>query len=333
MKILLIGDFSENYDEGYKNISKYLFDHLSSRNTVETLNIKKLISKNVATQFGKFSPDIIHQFTGPTVLSFVFLKLLSVRWPDSCLVVSALHSGSSSFLKSKIISRIIRFFCKPDVILYQEGIEKYNKIANKVVFFPNGVDTTRFHPVDAREKDILREKYSIDKNKFVVLHVGHFFEKRNLDIFASIQKMDPAIQVIIIGGTYLAKDTRIIQNLERNGCITICGYIRRIEEIYALSDCYVFPVLWGDTINQPLSIFEAMASNLPVVCLNYPSLSIFNNCPGIFLVSNTAEIPEKVRVIYHKKKLNHLFDTRNPILEFSWESLARKLEHEIYCPD
>ena len=37
LRILLVGDFSENYDEGLKNIAKYFYEHLRQRNDVKKI--------------------------------------------------------------------------------------------------------------------------------------------------------------------------------------------------------------------------------------------------------------------------------------------------------
>ena len=329
MEILLIGDFSDNLDEGMKNVAKYIYSYLSKNYDVGTLNVKGIGSEQTIQILKNSSPDVIHYFTGPTFSSFIFLRVLSVRWPKSKIVVSALHPRMASFLERKILRFIARTILRPDVILYQDHRQLFKSIARSTMFFPNGVDTTRFLPATKKEKLVLREKYNIDKDKFVMLHVGHLSEKgkRNLKVFSRLQETNEECQVLIVGSTYLGKDQMQCRNLVKIGCKIIEGYISNIEEIYALSDCYIFPVAWGDSINIPLSVMEAMSCNLPVISIEYPGLTIFEEGDGLYFVKNEDEIikkSEEVRDMIRNSEIE--IHTREKVLPYSWTNLVEKLE-------
>ena len=54
-------------------------------------------------------------------------------------------------------------------------------------------------------------------------------------------------------------------------------YITHLEEIYALSDCYVFPTTDRRyCVEMPLSVLEAMSCNLPMLTTRFGAL------PGVF---------------------------------------------------
>lgn len=53
MEIMLIGDFSENFDEGMKNIAKYVYKYLSKKHNVKSLNVKHLISRQTLENLKK----------------------------------------------------------------------------------------------------------------------------------------------------------------------------------------------------------------------------------------------------------------------------------------
>jgi len=328
MRILLVGDFSDGLDEGLKNIAKYIYERLVTKYDVKTLNVKQIFSSQTINILKNHKPDIIHCFTTPTLSAFILLKLLSLRWSQSKTVISALHSKPSPFLKTKIFKSIIKYSFKPDLILYQADPGLFINVSKDILFFPNGVDTKRFKPVDKEKKRELRSKYGLVENKFTILHVGHLSQKRNLEIFAHIQKLNKDYQTLIVAGTYVYKDYKLLTRIENVGCKVMTGYIKNIEEIYALADCYIFPVSWGNTINIPLSILESMACNLPVIAIKYPTLTtIFDEGDGLFFVSDAAEIPEKVKELQTALQSGLTVKTREKVLSYSIENIFKKLDN------
>ena len=64
--------------------------------------------------------------------------------------------------------------------------------------------------------------------------------------------------------------------LQKEGIIVYDHFIESIEEIYQLSDTYVFPVVDENaSIGMPLSILEARACGIPVVSTDYGSVNYF----------------------------------------------------------
>lgn len=328
MRILLVGDFSDNLDEGMKNIAKYIFMMLlKSGEDVDKINIKKfpshVILKNIILKNKNY--DIIHYFTAPTFSSFIILKLLKLVNRNSKTVISALHPKAEDYLSHEVKRRVISSLLKVDAILYQYNPKIYTGLAKKLLFFPNGVDTKRFSPVPSREKKIeLREMLGLPKDKVIVLHVGHLSHKRNIGIFEKIQKMSQDIQVVIAGSTYLEKDIELYQRLKKVGCIVFTGYVPYIEQLYKAADIYVFPVPWKNSINMPLTVLEAMSTNLPVIALQYPGLYSLDGTPGLYFADNEKSLIEMI--IKVKKNLDKLqVKTRDTILEWSWVNLASTL--------
>ena len=327
LKILLVGDFSENYDEGLKNIAKYFDEHLCRKNNVKRINVKKLISNETYSTITSFDPDVIHYFTAPTCSSFALLKFLSIRWPHGKTIISALRPQTSLLSKSSILRRVLGFFAKADVMLYQDNPDNLIDLSSKLIYLPNGVDTNKFKPVTAEGKVQLRIKYNIDENKYVLTHVGHLFQRRNLEALIELQKQNPCYQVVIVAGTYIARDTDLLEKLRQSGCTVITGYLEQVEDIYRLSDCYVFPVLWGNSISTPLSVLEAMACNLPVVSIDYPTLSVFSNSQGFYLVKTPQDIIHAVDMVHRESNNGGEVNTRLEVLPYSWENVVTKLEN------
>jgi len=327
MRILLIGDFSEGFDEGLKNIAKYLSLELAETETVDTLNVKKLPTELLKTILSKSQYDIIHYFTAPTVGSFVILKLLSMRYPNSKTVISALKPMEHNW--NRVLTKIIGKFLKPDLMLCQDGCENLNALAKHIKFLPNGVDLNKFKPISEKKKIELRIKYNVDPSKFVILHVGHISKKRNLDVLARIQEFDTSYQVIVVGSVYIDNDIQVYKKLTEKGCKVIKGYVPNVHEIYQLADLYIFPTPLRDTISIPLSILEAMATNLPVIASRYPTLEMFGEDEGFRLIDDFSKLDIIIKEIKDIQKLlstgKFLPKNREKIQEYSWERIAEKL--------
>ncbi len=69
MVICLIGDFSANMDEGYKNVCHYLAKELESHHIVIKLDVKKISSLNFWKTVINAHPHIAHLITQPTSVS------------------------------------------------------------------------------------------------------------------------------------------------------------------------------------------------------------------------------------------------------------------------
>jgi len=196
-----------------------------------------------------------------------------------------------------------------------------------VTFLAGGVNTTKFAPVTADIKERLREKYHIDKEKFVVLHVGSIRKNRNLQVFNRIQKQEN-VQVLIVGNTTFRPDRKEYSSLKEHGCIIWRTYFKNLEEIYRLSDCYVFPsVDKSSCIELPLSVMEAMSCNLPIISTRFGALPrVFDEGDGFIFADKEEDIINELKKI---KNGNIKTKTREKVLPYSWGNVAKRLE-EIY---
>ena len=321
MSVCIVGDFSDNLDEGFKNITIHLTNELSHRRKIMKLNIKEIFSTDFWREVRNFPhPQIIHHLTAPTLISLIVLKILALYWRNAKTITSALYPNLSSFSKN-----FVPLF-KPDLILTQsdETDRMFRDLGCRTRFLSNGVDIERFVPATKNVKEKLREKYGIERDKFVVLHVGHLEGKRNLQIFDRIQSENN--QVVIIGSKYVTTDQEIYRHLKNKGCMIYMGYFKNIEEMYALSDCYIFPVIKGGSILTPLSVMEGMSCNLPVITRDFDGLTrIFSEGDGLIYAKDDEDFIRALDTI--KKGME--VKTREKVLPYSWKNIGMELD-EIY---
>jgi glycosyltransferase involved in cell wall biosynthesis len=329
MRICLLGDYTGNFEEGMRNIAYHLAKELSKRYEVLPLDPKNILFRDFWKDLKKFGPQMIHYVPGPSIISLMLVKTLKF-YTNAKTIISAPHPDFSSFSK-----RLIPLF-KPDLILTQdyETEKMFMNFGCKTKFLPNGVDTEKFVPVSKNVKEKLRKKYQIDTKKFVILHVGHIIKERNLQIFDKIQNKEN--QVFIVASTrpprkrfynYMKTDQKLYESLKKSGCIVWKGYIKNIEEIYALADCYIFPVKKGYSILSPLSALEAMSCNLPVISTKFGGLTrIFEEGEGLFFIDKEEEF---IDVLEKIKNTGTNINTKEKVLSYSWKNIGIKLE-EIY---
>jgi len=323
MRICLLGEYSTYPDEGKQSVVFYLTRELSKQHRVITLNPRDAFSPDFWRQIKLFKPQLIHYIPGPTIKSFLLVKAIHFFHAEAKVVMSALHPLFPSFLKAFLP------LLKPDLILIQsEEVEQvFSQLGFKTTFLPNGVDLEKFVPASKEVKPELRKKYGINENKFVVLHIGHITKVRNLEVFKELQKADKN-QVIIVGSPSVRVEMKVFRDLEREGCLVWRTPFKNIEELYVLSDCYVFPTMKKEGCMQlPISVMEALACNLPVISTKFGALpKVFSEGEGLIFANNEAEI---VGGLERLKDGGMEVKTREKVLSYSWENVAKNLE-EIY---
>jgi len=187
-----------------------------------------------------------------------------------------------------------------------------------------GVDVERFHPISDDEKLQIRRELRLPPDEFILLHVGHMRKNRNLLALITCQRM-PGIQVVVLASSALRVDGQLRSALEDAGCIVHMGYVPHVEQYYQAADCYLFPTLVpSGAIEIPLSILEAMSTNLPVVSTDFGGLrDLFPPGNGLVYVSreDMVDLPGYVRSALQNVPVSN----RLLVKDYSWENVAARL--------
>jgi len=151
------------------------------------------------------------------------------------------------------------------------GVEA-NKLLGKSLpyeIFYSSVNTDEFHPVSLEEKNNLREKHKVDKNKVVIICVGSpIIRKGWLDLFDALASIEQDFLLLGVNGG--KKEINLDNEASSRGLahkFQNMGEIPASEmhEVYQLSDIFCLPSHWEGLAN---ALLEAMSSGLPVVTSN-----------------------------------------------------------------
>jgi len=318
MKICLVGHHVQQPDEGVRKITYYLWRELARRHDVLQLGIAY---PRGWRSVRAFQPDIIHYVLSPTLLGLAAAKVLSFLYKPAATVISAPHPDWRALGKAASLFR-------PDLLLVQaeDSESRFRSLGYRTQFLPNGVDTHKFVPVSGEAKGRLRDKYNVDRDRYVLLHVASLKRGRNLQLMQSLQRNDS--QVLILGRPSEAKDSPLLRELRQQGCMVWTDYFPHVEEICALSDCYVFPT--ADRrycVEMPLSVLEAMSCNLPVVTTKFGALPrVFEQGDGLVFIDSKGDCVEALDKL---RSSGLAVRTRHKVLPYSWTHIMHQLD-EIY---
>lgn len=289
-KVLLVSEFiNPPYDEGIKKTVYNLYCDLEKRYEIQVIcrygftkdNIfivksnPLFLDKSIRKKIINFKPDILiyFPFSSATFASNLRMKILSYYCISAKKILIALQPKPLKYFQKFLVR-----FIKPQIALTPspELKEFWDTINIKSHLIPLFTDLSKFKPLQNQsQKILLRRKYNLPEEAYIISHIGHLNEGRNLESLIHLQRF--GYQVIIVGSSSTPLDAvgseDIRYNLEKEGIIIIDEYLENIEHIYQLSDLYIFPVVNNcSSIGMPLSILEARACGIPVVTTDFGSI-------------------------------------------------------------
>jgi glycosyltransferase involved in cell wall biosynthesis len=198
----------------------------------------------------------------------------------------------------------------------------------KIVTYPRGVDTERFHPA---KRNGFFNKFDVG-GRTKLLYVGRVSVEKGLDVlteaFRKAAKMRDSLQLIVVGdGPYLPE----MQRRLRNTPATFTGVLKGepLAQAYASADLFVFPSA-TDTFGNV--VLEAQASGLPVIVTDKggPAENVLPNETGLIVPANDPDallrailhmIDTPERIAYMRRKARSHVENRTFDATFlkTWE--------------
>ncbi len=260
-----------------------------------------------------WAPDLLiytpaSGLTGMGMLRSVLLRRMSGR-PVIVVAMQARETGR--------MHRAVSLWSAPELVLspVRELRQDLEDLRVNADFIMPGYDAGLFQPVDTETRKKLRASFRIPADRYIVLHVGHVKENRNLQALLRYRDWGPDIQPVVKSGEV---DPVWRDHLRQAGVIVIDEYTDDINEIYQAADLYLFPVpMRAGALEFPLSVIEACACNLPVLTTRFGALpEVLDDGDGLEWYSGVAEIPGKIRQLRSGR-----VDTLAKVADLSWERM------------
>lgn len=331
---LVAEEVGESPDEGYAKVVAELGQAMARRATVIThrtrdggpasririglRRLRAVANRRLRRELSQARPWTVVYMSRSSVTLSALVRSRLLKWMagGGRVVMIALQPRSLRW-PVRLASRLLW----PDLLLVSTDDERrgVEGLGAKVDLMITGVDLERFRPAAPGEKASLRRKWGIPVHARVVLHVGHLTDGRNLDALLPLAAQPGLTVVVVASSQRNSASARLEQRLRASGVVLIQGFIADIDEVYRLADCYVFPTISTDfAIAMPLSILEAMASDLPVAAMRFGALpERFGDSDGVLLAENASELVSGVMELLRQRP-----STRRLSERYSWAAVA-----------
>ncbi len=179
----------------------------------------------------------------------------------------------------KAVEYLSKFYCDntadafivPTVKTYHLFRDEYH-YDKDIYIIPTGIDASRFYKENKDKLKVtkLRRYLGYKKKDFVLLFVGRLAQEKNISfLFDVIEKSkNKNIKLLIVGyGPDEEKYRQDITNRKLNDRIIFAGKVawQNMPNYYHTADAFITA---STTETQGLTVIEALAASLPVVCID-----------------------------------------------------------------
>ena len=173
-------------------------------------------------------------------------------------------------IRNWILRRADAFVAISTVIadeLIDHGVAK-----QKVHLIPNSVDTTRFQPVSAAEKNRLRHRLDLPLDQVIVIFTGRLVSYKGLplllQVWQEVRNNHRNSFLLLVGSGSMDIDNceeelhSTVSSKGLQDSVLFTGSVSNVNEYLQASDIFVFP---SENEAFGISVIEAMACGMPVV--------------------------------------------------------------------
>ena len=234
----------------------------------------------------KWNLDVIHSHTefGVGTFARIMAKQLDIplihtyhtMYEDYVHYITKGHFDKSS---KKIVEYLTKFYCDktaselivPSKKTYDLFKEKY-KFERNVHIVPTGIDVDRFYREKLKidEMNTIKKELGIKPEDFIIIYVGRLAKEKSVEVLleshVEIIKKHPNCKLMIVGsGPDYEHFIDMSRNLGIANSVIFTNAIpwEDIPSYYGIADVFATA---SKTETQGLTVVEAMAASLPVIC-------------------------------------------------------------------
>ncbi len=282
---------------------------LKALNKIKKWNLD-IIHSQTEFGIGTFARIIAKQFKIPLVHTY------HTMYEDYVHYITKGYFNKSS---KKIVEYLTLFYCDktatelvvPTKKAYELFKQKY-KVDRNVYIVPTGIEVERFYPENNRKLNIKakRNQIGFDDDHFIITFVGRIAQEKNIEwLLTSMRQIVdhcPKARLLIIGdGPDLPKYQEYVQKHDLTKYIKFTGKVpwEEIPEYYLISNVFTTA---STSETQGLTVIEAMASGLPVVCIDDESFNetVIEDLNGK-IFHTKKEYRDAIQDLYYDSTLYH----------------------------
>lgn len=296
---------------------------------LDDMNILKYI-KDLNEFFRKHSEfKVVHGHH--SAFGYLYLKIAK-NHGVSCRIAHSHIAFFSKTIKGYLKFLVTRFFKKYATVKFAcskaAGDYMYGKNSNYSII-RNGIDAKQFS-FSNKLRQKIRDDFRIKSSTIVVGHVGRFHDQKNhsfiVDVFSEYRKKNPDSVLLLIGIGPLLEEIKLkVKKLNLQDSVFFLGERNDVSSLMQAFDVVLFPSLYE---GLPLTLIEAQASGLPIVCsdtitdetcisTNYHRLSL-NDKKDLWVIK-ILECINNNREIAYRNVIENGYDSQNvanDLLEF-----------------
>lgn len=209
----------------------------------------------------------------------------------------------------------------------------------KMIVARNGFDPHLFEV--KKDREVLRRRLNLSVDKPIVLYTGHLYDWKGVYVLANSARLLPQVNFVFVGGTYYH-----IQDFKKKYAdvsnIILLGHKPHLEIPFYLkaADALALPNS-GKTLTDPrfsvytrydtspIKMFEYMASGVPIVASDLPSIREILNEKNSVLVKpdNPEDLKRGIEKVLNDKDAGHNIAMKalEDVREYTWERRAERI--------
>jgi len=348
--VKLVTSFSEKNQEISKDEGVELKSIDMTRQITIIKDLKALIE--LYKYFKNQKPDIVYTFTpkaGLLGMMASFLSRVPVRI-HNIVGMPLMEATGKKFILLKFIERLTYFF-STNLFCNSFGLKKFinenlTKKDVKVIAQGsiNGVDTEFFKNTKTLdEKELIRDKFKIDKKDFVITFVGRIVKDKGIneliEAFVNLSKKYNNLKLLLVGDyeehlNPIKKENKIL--IDSLDSIITVGFQNDIRDFLSITDLFVLP---SYREGLPNSLIEAGSFGIPLLATNINGCNeiIDDGITGILVEKKSAKKLEEAidKLLEDKELYNSIkLKVRDRIIEkyeqkYFWNELKNEIKKSI----
>ncbi|MFY9107270.1 glycosyltransferase family 4 protein [Aliarcobacter cryaerophilus] len=348
--VKLVTSFSEKNQEISKAEGVELKSIDMTRQITIIKDLKALIE--LYKYFKNQKPDIVYTFTpkaGLLGMMASFLSRVPVRI-HNVVGMPLMEATGKKFILLKFIERLTYLF-STNLFCNSFGLKKFinenlTKKDVKVIAQGsiNGVDTEFFKNTKTLdEKELIRDKFKIDKKDFVITFVGRIVKDKGIneliEAFINLSKKYNNLKLLLVGDyeehlNPIKNENKIL--IDSLDSIITVGFQNDIRDFLSITDLFVLP---SYREGLPNSLIEAGSFGIPLLATNINGCNeIIDDCiTGILVEKKSAKKLEEAidKLLEDKELYNSIkLKVRDRIIEkyeqkYFWNELKNEIKKSI----